>query len=582
MSEGAAAGPPIAWVSKRDGRLVPFDADKISRSLFSATENVGRPDAFMARELTDGVLHFLAADLAGTTPTTAQVSDMVVKIVRELGQPALAQAFAEFARARPRPGEKAAAGPASVETRLVNPVLGMLPARPALPDARALAWRSGQACLRDYATQAVFTRDLVAAQRDGLLTLTGLETPFELASSVLGPPQPGDRGLVEAVERHRQVVGQVLAVDGPEYALAFTSGAHDEARAAYAREIAIGLRATELRAVVNLNGDSPPRWASELAEGPLFDEPLHLTRPEPLAEHAEGLVEELLRPGGGNRVRIDWHLGERDFASEAGLVRQARRILDDAPLALVFDRPRRPVALAEGLDRRYPAVLMSVALHLPRLLQQTATARQPERFLNKLGSLARLALSAGVQKREFLRKQHPEMTRGFLLDRAHLVVVPVGLEAVVRELAGCGLCGGPAGLEVGRGVVERLRAVLEQDGRASHLETCLDSAADFARIERADRPSEPGSEPAEGDVVGLTPWDADAAPKAQLRAAGALHAAAGGGTAAVLLPRERPVAAEEIAGLVRYAGQQTDVIRLRFVRMGRAPRQLTAPWEQGA
>ena len=87
-----------AWVHKRDGRLVPFEADKISRSLFAATEEVGRPDAFLARELTDGVLHFLSGEADEHIPTTADVAELVTKVVRELGQPALARAYADFAR----------------------------------------------------------------------------------------------------------------------------------------------------------------------------------------------------------------------------------------------------------------------------------------------------------------------------------------------------------------------------------------------------------------------------------------------------------------------------------------------------
>ena len=54
-----------AWISKRDGRLMEFEADKISQSLFAAGESLNLPDAFTARELTDGVLHFLAAELNG-------------------------------------------------------------------------------------------------------------------------------------------------------------------------------------------------------------------------------------------------------------------------------------------------------------------------------------------------------------------------------------------------------------------------------------------------------------------------------------------------------------------------------------
>src|SRR5690348_5725312 len=99
---------PPAWVYKRDGQLVPFDADKISRALFAATEALGRPDAFLARELADGVVHFLAADADGPTLTTAQVAELVEKVVRELGHPALAAAYAVHHTGRvPAPGPSA-------------------------------------------------------------------------------------------------------------------------------------------------------------------------------------------------------------------------------------------------------------------------------------------------------------------------------------------------------------------------------------------------------------------------------------------------------------------------------------------
>src|SRR5215831_11774436 len=100
---------PFAWIHKRDGRLVPFEADKISRALFAATESLGRPDAFLARELTDGVVHFLTSESEGAVPTTAQVAELTAKVVRELGQPALAQAFADGARRRRAAGPQPAA-----------------------------------------------------------------------------------------------------------------------------------------------------------------------------------------------------------------------------------------------------------------------------------------------------------------------------------------------------------------------------------------------------------------------------------------------------------------------------------------
>ena len=54
-----------------------------------------------------------------------------------------------------------------------------------------------------------------------------------------------------------------------------------------------------------------------------------------------------------------------------------------------------------------------------------------DRFRQRLGSLARLALSVAVQKRDRIRQQaraDTALRRGFLLDRARLVVVPVGLD----------------------------------------------------------------------------------------------------------------------------------------------------------
>src|SRR5437763_17091401 len=47
VSETSPATALPAWLYKRDGRLVPFEPDKISQSLFGATESLGRPDAFL-------------------------------------------------------------------------------------------------------------------------------------------------------------------------------------------------------------------------------------------------------------------------------------------------------------------------------------------------------------------------------------------------------------------------------------------------------------------------------------------------------------------------------------------------------
>src|SRR5207302_289603 len=130
----------------------------------------------------------------------------------------------------------------------------------------------------------------------------------------------------------------------------------------FLRELTTGLRMTRLQAVINLNSALPPPWAEALAAGPLFES--HKQAPESgqTAELLDELLEHLLVPGAfGSAVRLDWHLGERDFLADNAtrLLRLARRALVGAPLAFVFDRLRRPVALAEGLDRQHPAVLLT-------------------------------------------------------------------------------------------------------------------------------------------------------------------------------------------------------------------------------
>jgi ATP cone domain len=545
---------PPAWVHKRDGRQEPFDADKISRALFAASESLKRPDAFLARELTDGVVHFLTEEADGATPTTIQIADLVGKVVRELGQPALAAMFSEYGARRDR-GKPSPADLSANKEVVLRFAAGA-------PLEKVLA-----ACVHSYTLQTVFARDLAAAQGDGLLTLTGLESPYELLGCVLGPPIASvtEDGVLAAVEKARGFAGGLLALDGPEHLLAHSvKAAKDEARE-FAQELALGLRLTGMRAVVNLNCAAPPSWAGDLAEGPLFAGQIVSPAPEQLASLADGLAREFLSPPAfGGRVRIDWHLCERDFTPETALrlTTMAEFALNGAALRFVFDRARRPVSLAEGVDRQHPAVLLTVGVHLPRLAEQPGVDGDATRFLKKLGSLARLALSAAVQKREFLRRQEggrPPVTSGFLLDRARLVVAPVGLDAVVTAFTGGGLCSGKESLDFGKQIVQALRDVLRQDGGACRLGTCLDGPDDFRLGD---------GKPTIGQAAGLTAWDATAPPKHQLRAAGALHALAEGGTAALILPEDPRPTAETVADTLRSAWKQTDVNRIRLLRGG--------------
>jgi hypothetical protein len=520
------------WVYKRDGSLVPFEADRISRALFAATERLGRPDAFLAREMTDGIVHFLAADASGI-PTTEQIAELVVKVVRELGQPELARAFAEGRADRDADrGEPSTLTLSSVESPY------------------ELAWRLAGAALKDFSLQEVFARDLAAAHADGLLTLGNLDSPRELAGCVLGPAGAADVG--ERIEQARALAGQFVVVDGPE----FTLGSADES-ADYLRQLDRGLRISGLQAVVNLNCPSPPAWAEAPPDGPLF---VSLPRAALPVEAIRDALAERLLAGPLAGVRLDWHLQARDFVGEAlpRLQRLARRWLEGAPLAFVFDRPGRPVALAEGIDRRHPATLMSVGLHLRRLVELLAEL-EPQRILSRLGSLVRLALSAGVQKRDFLRRAaDPRVSQGFLLDRARLVLVPLGLVAAAEAVD-------PLDRDLDCRVLRRLQQILaEEPGR--RLEAVIDSPVEVRRW--------PSGWPA---VAGVTAWEPRAAPRLQLAASGRLHALTEAGTALLVLPADPAPSAEQLVELLRYAWEQTALVRVQAGRLEPAAPQLLLP-----
>ena len=515
--------PPPARVVTRDGRLVAFDPDRICQDLFAAGEAVGAADAFLARELGESTVHFLAREHEGETPTTAQVAECVVKVLRALGQPELARAFegrAQAPPASPRP-----------------------PLKSVLADAA-----------RRYTLEAVYSRDLAAATEAGLLQLTGLEAPDRLAGCVLGPPVVASGELMAELEAARRLAGRYVAIDGLDH----RALAEGRPPAELARAVLAGLRLAGLEGVINLNAAAPPGAAVTLAEGPLFAAAPRRSAGE-RGEVAEALLTELLR--GDGPARVEWHLAEADFAgpTRRRLEHVAQAAIEGAPVGFVFDRPRRPVALAEGVDRDHPAALLVAGLGLPALLEaQPGLLADAARFREKLGSLVRLALSAAVQKRAYLRQRQGEaVTSGFLLDRARFVVVPVGLDEVVRRFTGWGLANGGESLELGVAIMRRLREVLRADARAraAGMAACLDGPAAFA-LE--------GSAPAgRAAVAGLTPWDEGASPRSQLRAAGALHAGEGG-QAALFLPAGSGAA--DLAGWLEQAWRQGDVARLRVVR----------------
>jgi hypothetical protein len=152
------------------------------------------------------------------------------------------------------------------------------------------------------------------------------------------------------------------------------------------------------------------------------------------------------------------------------------------------------------------------------------------------------------------------LKQGFLLDRARLVVVPIGLEVVVRALSEADLYE-PAGLDMGKRILERLMQVLHQDGLARRLHVRIDSPLGGIDLCK--------------QGMALSSWDATASAKNQIKAAGVLHSAAQAVTAALCLAKEELPAADQVVDWIRLAWTQSEIMRLQVVRVPAMECQLT-------
>jgi hypothetical protein len=379
-----------SWVQHRDGRRVPFDGDIISRNLFAAAQALGSPDAFLIRELTDGILHFLEQEDLGDIAPARRIDEVTEKIVAQFGHAQLAHAFGQ--RTAPESG---------ASEDLVIPVTAA--DRPADVAAR---------CLDTFALRRTFTPDVAAAHEQGLIVLGGLQTPDLLDAVVLKPAshqgRPFDNAWSLVADGAKQA-GRMLVVDGPEWTFPDMPAA---AIGDFIDGLAYGALAYARQIEIHLNTASLPTALRDLASGPLFT----------AATGRPGTAHDWLRAAAQRpHLHVAWHWrGAEDMKG-------AR--------AVVFDRPPF-VSLGSGLTRNRTAVSLTVGLDLLRLLNRLDVACQGDRFLEKLPSLSRLAVSAGVQKRAYLRRSAGPLTREFLLDRAAVRIVPLGFADVLRQLLG--------------------------------------------------------------------------------------------------------------------------------------------------
>lgn len=522
-----------AWIRRPDGSQAPFEPDRLCEALYAAAESLGPTSALLIRELTDAVLHFLGQESWDALPTERDIAEQVEKFVRELGHPKLALRYAEQQRHAPLPSKKQITIPCTSG-----------------PDAVV------RDCLHSYVFETIYSRDVAAAGREGLLRLGSLDSPAMLAALVLETPRLADIPWWPILDDWR-AAGARWIIDSPEWLCATRP---HPALAAHLCEHLLALPTLGQRDVeLHLNLAEPPSWSLAPSVRPLFGGDDDSVSQQERSSFLDNLLERWKTLTTPRVPAIAWHVHESAFTNEtqrrqlAGMLRQA---LQGKPIRFIFDRPRTTPILAEGLDRRCPGVLMEIGVNLAMLARRAEIGSSAEHFLKKLPSLARMVVSAGQQQFRFLRSGPDEglLRQGFLLDRASVVVTPLGLREVVQGATGENLARSPRALDFALLILQTLKDALQSAGRAVNLDLHLDGSAAWAGESLP--PRDPGSEP-----------------RKQIETAGKLHARIGAGNATILLTEEEAANVDGLLELFHWAWSSTIIARVQLQPAGRVLQQ---------
>ena len=90
----------LTKIRKRDGRIVPFDQEKITTAIFKAAKAVGGDDRKRAEFLSDRVVQVLEKKYRTTIPSVEDVQDIVENILIEYGHSKTAKAFIIYRQQR--------------------------------------------------------------------------------------------------------------------------------------------------------------------------------------------------------------------------------------------------------------------------------------------------------------------------------------------------------------------------------------------------------------------------------------------------------------------------------------------------
>ncbi|HNS31434.1 MAG TPA: ATP cone domain-containing protein [bacterium] len=92
----------LAFVRKRDGRIVPFDKQKIADAIFKAARSIGGQDKYLAEDLAEAVRLYLVKECGRDMPSVEDIQDIVERVLIKTGHAKTAKAYILYREKRAR------------------------------------------------------------------------------------------------------------------------------------------------------------------------------------------------------------------------------------------------------------------------------------------------------------------------------------------------------------------------------------------------------------------------------------------------------------------------------------------------
>ncbi len=172
LDRSAQNGKGFQSIQKRDGRIDPFDIEKIAAAIFKAAQAVGGDDPETANYLAEMVVDYLVREKQVALPSVEEVQDAVEKILIENGHAKTAKAYILYRdrRTRIRDGKSElmdAVADILVETNRENANVGNSPSAKMLQIASAAS--------RHYYLSRLITENVSQAHRSGDIHIHDLD-----------------------------------------------------------------------------------------------------------------------------------------------------------------------------------------------------------------------------------------------------------------------------------------------------------------------------------------------------------------------------------------------------------------------